>query len=83
MDTNEKPPGKKSAPKENGPEKTDGKRPGERQPPAGAERTEDELADRDRQAMERNETQRSQPVTNQDEQNKITNAENSDVPVSE
>lgn len=77
----EKPPRKKPAEKRPDPETTEGKRPGERMAPAAAERTDAEPA------TSSNETPspdtRQQPVTNQDEQEKITNADESDLPIAE
>src|SRR5688500_6110663 len=77
MNLADKPPRKKTPGKREDPESTDFSRPGKRQPPAAAERTEPERADRSHDAAkeEREQTQSSvtQPVTNHDEQEKITN----------
>ena len=81
MERKEKPPRKKPAEKRSDPESTEGKRPGERKPPAAAERTDAEPATSPNEAPSAD--TRQQPVTNQDEQEKITNAEESDLPVAE
>jgi hypothetical protein len=84
MKHKDKPPRKKVSSKRDDPETTDGKRPNERPAPAAAERTDPEPTTK---APEKEETpssdRRSHPVTNQDEQDKITNAGNSDLPVAD
>ena len=83
MKHKDKPPRKKVSSKRDDPETTDGKRPDERPAPAAAERTDGETT----RALEKEDApssdRRSHPVTNQDEQDKITNAENSDLPVAD
>ena len=84
MKHKENPPRKKFTEKRTDPENTEGKRPGERRPPAAAERTNAEPTTSSDQTPSQPSTDtRKQPVTNQDEQDKITNAEESDLPVAE
>lgn len=74
-------PKKKPSHKRDLPESVDGKRPGENTTPVGSERT-DEPAATDHTSS--NEIHiRREPVTNQDEQDKITNAESSDLPIAD
>ena len=65
-----------------GPENTDGRRPGEKHAPAAAERTDPE-SEREPAAPEAGPRAQQQPVTNQDEQDKITNAGASDGPIAD
>jgi hypothetical protein len=76
-------PGRKAPSKRNSPENTEGKRPDERQPPAAPERTEQEESGSEQPLSESPETSRRQPVTNQDEQEKITNAGAGETPLVE
>lgn len=85
MNLHHKPPRKKTTDKRNGPENSEGKRPGERDKPAAAERTDDEpVSEKDETPARSEPAQRqAQPVTNQDEQDKITNAPPNDIPLAE
>lgn len=76
-------PKKKPSHKRDDPESIDGKRPGENTSPAGSERT-NESVTTDHASPSTNDTHiRREPVTNQDEQDKITNAESSDLPIAD
>jgi hypothetical protein len=84
MKQKDKPPGKKvSSKKRDDPEATEGKRPNESPAPAAAERTDTEAPATPEKESSNASDRRSHPVTNQDEQDKITNAENSDLPVAD
>ena len=84
MNPQDKRPGKKVSSKREDPESIAGKRPDERKPPADAERTESEPAARVEADAAGSAADRShQPVTNQDEQDKITNAEEGNLPAIE
>lgn len=81
----DKPPKKGPRSKPNGPEETTGKHPGEREQPAASERT----GDTDTQDVtqtpspEQANTAWRTPVTNEEEQEKITNADGDDLPTPE
>ncbi len=78
-----KPPRKKRVDPQQ-PESVDSRRPGEERTPASAERTGDMEEAGGRETVSRQSPSADQgPVTNQDEQEKITNADESDVPVNE
>lgn len=78
-----KPPRKKRVDPQQ-PESVDSRRPGEERTPASAERTDDTEEAEGREIVSRQSPSGDHgPVTNQDEQEKITNADESDVPVNE
>jgi len=79
----DKPPRKKVSTRRNNPEDMRGTVPGSKETPAAAERTDAESVKQGPPTPSGDRDVRRLPVTNQDEQEKITNASESDLPVEE
>lgn len=79
----DKGPRKKPSGKRDDPESIEGKRPGENTAPGAPERTDEPATTGNAAPATAYTKTRREPVTNQDEQDKITNAESSDLPVAD